>query len=71
MPRHSLRGRDLSVQGAWGREVASASLSLLYGATRPVAVVATVLIRGLTLWFAVLIGVLATHVLRASGTNSL
>ncbi|WP_263831204.1 HAD-IB family hydrolase [Salinibacter sp.] len=56
--------------GLGGHEAASVSLSILYGATRPVAVVATVLIRLLTLWFAVLIGVLATHVFRASGTNS-
>jgi uncharacterized protein (TIRG00374 family) len=37
-------------------EAASVSLSLLYDATRPEAVVSTVLIRLLTLWFAVLFG---------------
>ena len=43
--------------GLGGHEAASVSLSLLYGATRPQAVVATVLIRLLTLWFAVAIGI--------------
>jgi uncharacterized membrane protein YbhN (UPF0104 family) len=45
--------------GLGGHEAASVSLSLLYGATRPQAVAATVLIRLLTLWFAVAIGLLA------------
>jgi HAD superfamily hydrolase (TIGR01490 family) len=57
--------------GLGGHEAASVSLSLLYGAARPDAVVATVMIRLLTLWFAVLTGVLATHVPRASGMDSL
>jgi uncharacterized protein (TIRG00374 family) len=39
--------------GLGGHEAASVSLSLLYGATQAQAVVATVLIRMLTLWFAV------------------
>lgn len=43
--------------GLGGHEAASVSLSLLYGATQAQAVVATVLIRLLTLWFAVVIGV--------------
>jgi HAD superfamily hydrolase (TIGR01490 family) len=43
--------------GLGGHEAASVSLSLLYGATRPQAVVATVLIRLLTLWFAVGLGI--------------
>jgi HAD superfamily hydrolase (TIGR01490 family) len=38
--------------GLGGHEAASVSLSLLYGATQAQAVVATVLIRLLTLWFA-------------------
>ena len=42
--------------GLGGHEAASVSLSLLYGATQAQAVVATVLIRLSTLWFAVLIG---------------
>ena len=42
--------------GLGGHEAASVSLSLLYGATQAQAVVATVLIRGLTLWFAVGLG---------------
>ncbi len=42
--------------GLGGHEAASVSLSLLYGATQTQAVVATVLIRLATLWFAVLIG---------------
>ncbi len=42
--------------GLGGHEAASVSLSLLYGATQAQAVVATVLIRLLTLWFAVGIG---------------
>jgi HAD superfamily hydrolase (TIGR01490 family) len=42
--------------GLGGHEAASVSLSLLYGATQAQAVVATVLIRLLTLWFAVIIG---------------
>nr|WP_272506696.1 lysylphosphatidylglycerol synthase transmembrane domain-containing protein [Salinibacter ruber] len=45
--------------GLGGHEAASISLSLLYGATQAQAVVATVLIRLLTLWFAVAIGVVA------------
>ena len=47
--------------GLGGHEAASVSLSLLYGATQAQAVVATVLVRMLTLWFAVLIGI--THIL--------
>jgi HAD superfamily hydrolase (TIGR01490 family) len=43
--------------GLGGHEAASVSLSLLYGATRPEAVVATVLIRLLTLWFGVSVGI--------------
>ncbi len=43
--------------GLGGHEAASVSLSLLYGATQAQAVVATVLIRLLTLWFAVGIGI--------------
>ncbi len=43
--------------GLGGHEAASVSLSLLYGATQAQAVVATVLIRLLTLWFAVGLGV--------------
>ncbi|MCS4174776.1 HAD-IB family hydrolase [Salinibacter ruber] len=39
--------------GLGGHEAASVSLSLLYGATQAQAIVATVLIRLLTLWFAV------------------
>jgi uncharacterized protein (TIRG00374 family) len=46
--------------GLGGHEAASVSLSLLYGATQAQAVVTTVLIRLLTLWFAVVIGVLST-----------
>jgi len=42
--------------GLGGHEAASATLSLLYGATQVQAVVATVLIRLLTLWFAVGLG---------------
>nr|WP_272509604.1 lysylphosphatidylglycerol synthase transmembrane domain-containing protein [Salinibacter ruber] len=44
--------------GLGGHEAASVSLSLLYGATQAQAVVATVLIRLLTLWFAVALGLL-------------
>ena len=44
--------------GLGGHEAASVSLSLLYGATQAQAVVATVLIRLLTLWFAVGLGAL-------------
>jgi uncharacterized membrane protein YbhN (UPF0104 family) len=44
--------------GLGGHEAASSvSLSLLYGATQAQAVVATVLIRMITLWFAVGIGI--------------
>jgi uncharacterized membrane protein YbhN (UPF0104 family) len=43
--------------GLGGHEAASVSLSLLYGATQPQAVAATVLIRTLTLVFAVLVGI--------------
>lgn len=46
--------------GLGGHEGASVSLSILYGATRPQAVVATVLIRLLTLWFAEAIGMFLT-----------
>lgn len=46
--------------GLGGHEAASVSLSLLYGATQPQAVVATVLIRLLTLWFAMALGVVYT-----------
>ena len=42
--------------GLGGHEAASVTLSLLYGGTQAQAVVATVLIRLLTLWFAVGIG---------------
>ena len=42
--------------GLGGHEAASVSLSLLYGATQAQAVVATMLIRLLTLWFAVGLG---------------
>ena len=42
--------------GLGGHEAASVSLSLLYGASQTQAVVATVLVRLLTLWFAVGIG---------------
>jgi len=45
--------------GLGGHEAASVSLSLLYGTTQTQAVAATVLIRILTLWFAVGIGVVA------------
>ena len=45
--------------GLGGHEAASVSLSLLYGATQAQAVVATVLIRLLTLWFAVGIGLVS------------
>ena len=44
--------------GLGGHEAASVSLSLLYGATQAQAVVATVLVRLLTLWFAVGIGLI-------------
>jgi HAD superfamily hydrolase (TIGR01490 family) len=44
--------------GLGAHEAASVSLSLLYGATQAQAVVATVLIRLLTLWFAVAIGLI-------------
>jgi uncharacterized membrane protein YbhN (UPF0104 family) len=42
--------------GLGGHEAASVSLSIAYGASRPDAVAATVLIRLLTLWFAVGLG---------------
>jgi uncharacterized protein (TIRG00374 family) len=42
--------------GLGGHEAASVSLALLYGATQAQAISTTVLIRVLTLWFAVLIG---------------
>lgn len=45
--------------GLGGHEAASVSLSLLYGASQPHAVVVTVIVRLLTLWFAVAIGVVA------------
>lgn len=45
--------------GIGGAETASMSLSTVYGATQSQAVAATLLIRLLTLWFAVLIGILA------------
>ncbi len=44
--------------GLGGHEAASVSLSLLYGATQAQAVVTTVLIRLLTLWVAVALGLL-------------
>lgn len=44
--------------GVGGHEAASISLSIAYGASRPDAVAATVLIRVLTLWFAVGLGLL-------------
>ncbi|MCS4119578.1 HAD-IB family hydrolase [Salinibacter ruber] len=47
--------------GLGGHEAASVSLSLLYGATQSQAVVATVLIRLLTLWFAVMVGIIISH----------
>ena len=47
--------------GLGGHEAASVSLSLLYGATQTQAVVATVLIRLLTLWFAVMVGIIISH----------
>ena len=49
--------------GLGGHEAASVSLSLLYGATQAQAVVATVLIRLLTLWFAVGLGINFTHII--------
>jgi uncharacterized membrane protein YbhN (UPF0104 family) len=54
--------------GLGGHEAASISLTLAYGASQPVAVAATLLIRLMTLWFAVALGVLvfAVHVGRAS-----
>ncbi|MEO1374327.1 MAG: HAD-IB family hydrolase [Cyanobacteria bacterium J06635_10] len=45
--------------GIGGAETASISLSTLYGATQSQAVAATLLIRLLTLWFAIVIGILA------------
>ncbi len=45
--------------GIGGAETASISLSTLYGATQSQAVAATLLIRLLTLWFAVVVGILA------------
>jgi uncharacterized protein (TIRG00374 family) len=45
--------------GLGGHEAASVGLSILYGATQAQGVVATVLIRLLTLWFAVYIGVIS------------
>jgi len=48
--------------GLGGHEAASVSLSLLYGATQAQAVVATVMIRLLTLWFAVGLGITFTHI---------
>jgi uncharacterized protein (TIRG00374 family) len=46
--------------GLGGHEAASVSLSLLYGATQAQAVVTTVLIRIITLWFSVLVGIIMT-----------
>lgn len=51
--------------GLGGHEAVSVSLALLYGATRPQAVAATVLIRLLTLWFAVAIGLVVLQVVLA------
>lgn len=45
--------------GIGGAETASISLSTIYGATQSQAVAATLLIRLLTLWFAIVIGIFA------------
>lgn len=45
--------------GIGGMEVAAISLSLLFGATQTQAIAATFLIRLMTLWFAVAIGIVA------------
>jgi HAD superfamily hydrolase (TIGR01490 family) len=47
--------------GLGGHEAASVSLSLLYGATQAEAVVVTVLVRLLTLWFAVGLGLIVIY----------
>ena len=56
--------------GLGGHEAASVSLSLLYGATQAQAVVATVLIRVLTLWFAVGIGLFSFKLVLNNENNS-
>jgi HAD superfamily hydrolase (TIGR01490 family) len=50
---------SLSPGGIGGAEASSIGLSMLYGVDRTVAVTATFLIRLMTLWFAVAIGIVA------------
>lgn len=56
--------------GLGGHEAASVSLSLLYGATQAQAVVATVLIRLLTLWFAVGLGLVSLSFATVEGIDA-
>lgn len=56
--------------GIGGMEAASISLAILYGATQTQAVAATFLIRLLTLWFAIAVGIVAMVSIR-NRTNKL
>ncbi len=55
--------------GIGGMEAASISLSIFYGATQTQAVAATFLIRLLTLWFAIAVGIIAMVSIRTKASQ--